>query len=255
MIICVIKLHVGSKSASTFISRATAAETNSISQKFTAMWTPEAGQCPSIDRIFSICNNELRQRWDEYRSKLPTNIVEEYFHGTRLDCDITSTSTLCTNQDCGICGIVNIGLDRIVTKAPKKLGYGFYLAPNSPTSHKYTQGKCGYRAMSVLDICPGKKYMTTIFSLDLRAPPEGYNSVYGQSGSYFDCEEIAIYNQDGALPKYIIMYRLGGEEKIANTQDTDCVCEHHCTCDMCECCCKCACGANCCCGCCAGEMA
>ena len=69
--------------------------------------------------------------------------VEEYYHGTNLTCDITTTQALCHDQDCGICGISAVGFDHHCVRKNinfQRFGCGFYLAPNSSKCHDYTQG-------------------------------------------------------------------------------------------------------------------
>ncbi len=114
---------------------------------------------PSIDYIFSISNDDLEQRWESYKHTLSLKEVEKHFHGTKLQCDISSTITLCSNEACGICGIVKIGLDRRCIRKNiqfQRFGHGFYWAPNSSKCHDYTQGMNNYRAMILFDVCPGK---------------------------------------------------------------------------------------------------
>lgn len=193
-------------------------EAANISRKFTQNWAQAKGQCPKVCFTFSIHNPKLKQIWETYKSTLSDSMIEEYFHGTKLDCDLTRTNSLCTSDMCGICGIANIGFDRRCIRKNidfQRFGHGFYLAPNSSKCHDYTQGKNNYRAMLLFDVCPGRKYQLQRDDETLTAPPQGYNSVHGKSGIRLNYDEIVLYNPDAALPKYVIFYQKDGEHKIA----------------------------------------
>ena len=193
-------------------------ELTTIINKFTKKWAPQKGKCPRVSFVFSITNTKLRSTWDTYKSTLPDQTVEEYFHGTRLECDLTNTNSLCNNEHCGICGIANIGFDRRCIQKNinfQRFGHGFYLAPNSSKCHDYTQGKHGYRAMILFDVCPGGKHQLQKDDIKLTAPPTGCHSVYGKAGLSLNYDELVIYNPDGALPRHIVIYQRDGEHKIA----------------------------------------
>ena len=89
------------------------------------------------------------------------------------------------------------------------------MAPNSSKCHDYTQGMHGFRAMILLEVCPGIKYELSTDDETLKEPPAGYNSVYGISGQSLNYDELVLYNPDCALPKYIIVYQHNGVHKIA----------------------------------------
>lgn len=216
-IVCIYTC-IGTTTDAIAITMVTAEEHAFISGKFTAQWSSGKGKCPQVDFIFSVSNSKLKQRWKTYQGTLSSNTTEEYFHGTKLECNIATTHSLCTNQDCGVCGIVNIGFDRRCIRRNiqfQRFGHGFYLAPNSSKCHDYTQGKGGFRAMLLFQVCPGKKYQLQRDNETLTAPPQGYNSVHGKQGISLNYDELVIYNPDGALPQYIIVYQKDGDRKIA----------------------------------------
>ena len=189
-----------------------------VMAKFQKTWAPEKGKCPPVSFIFSITNGYHKTVWLTYKKNLEDQVVEELFHGTKLECDITRQSTLCSNKECGICGIANTGFDRRCIQKNidfQRFGHGFYVAPNSSKCHDYTQGKHGFRAMVLLDVCPGNKYELKRDDETLTQPPPGYNSVYGKAGLSLNYDELVLYNPDGALPKYIIVYKRDSEHKIA----------------------------------------
>ena len=198
---------------------ATAQELSTIAGKFKQSWASAKGACPAVSFVYIISNSQLTQRWTTYRSGLQKKDVEEYYHGTKLTCNITATSTLCNDQNCGACGISNTGLDRRYIRKNinyQRFGHGFYLAPNSSKCHDYTQGCSSYRAMLLFDVCPGNKYNLKKNNEKLTGPPQGFDSVYGQTGGgNLNYEELVVYNADAALPKCIIVYQKDGEGKIA----------------------------------------
>ena len=185
-----------------------------VTQKFRASWIK--GTCPNVDYAFVITSTTLESRWTAYRQRLPDQTVEEHYHGTKLTCNLSSAP--CNDQQCGICGISNTGLDRRCIRKNinfQRFGHGFYLAPNSSKCHDYTQGANGYRAMLLCDVCPGRKYFLQTDNVQLQGPPQGYDSVYGQVGGSLNYPEIVVYNPDAIVPRYIIMYQKDGVGKIA----------------------------------------
>ena len=191
-----------------------------VNAKFITAWRLEKGPCPSVYQVFVITNPTLQQRWKTYKWKLQNQSVEEHFHGTTITCNITATEVLCNNGNCGICGISSTGFDTNFIRNNidfQRFGNGFYLAPNSSKCHDYTQGAYGFRAMLLCDVCPGRKYPLERNSQQLKGPPPGYDSVYGQVGCKLNYPEIVVYNSDAVMPRYIIVYRKDGvEHPLAN---------------------------------------
>ena len=193
-------------------------EFTSVSGKFQRTWAK--GSCPPVSFIFVINNRQLQQRWIAYRQKLSDQTMEECYHGTQLLCDITTNNGMCNNEECGICGISRTGMDRRCIRKNinfQRFGHGFYVAPNSSKCHDYTQGAHGYRAMLLCDVCPGRKYIKKSNDEKLQGPPQGYDSIHGQSGSdsVLNYDEIVLYNPDSVLPRYVVVYQKDGTYKIA----------------------------------------
>lgn len=69
--------------------------------------------------------------------------------------------------------------------------------------------------MILFDVLAGNKYGIKKQDPNIKSPPQGYDSVYGQTGGCLNYEELVIYNPDAALPKFIIVYQKDGEGKIA----------------------------------------
>ena len=174
----------------------------------------------AVDCVFAITNTKLEQRWQSHKQTLSDQTVEEYYHGTKLTCDIQLTQVTCTDQNCGACGIALTGFDRRYIKKNitfQRFGHGFYLAPNSSKCHDYTQteGAANYRAMMVCDVCPGNKYKLQKTTENLTGPPQGFDSVLGEVGQSLNYSEIVLYNPDSILPRFIVIYQRDGTNKIA----------------------------------------
>ena len=196
------------------VRQANRSEFSLVSQKFTSSW--KKGSCPKVDSVYVVSNSALESRWTAYKQQLQDQTVEEYYHGTKLTCDLSNAP--CTDQECGICGISNTGLDRRCIRKNinfQRFGHGFYLAPHSSKCHDYTQGANGYRAMLLCSVCPGTKYNILRDNVKLKGPPQGYNCVFGQAGQSLNYEEIVVYNPDAVVPRYIIVYQRNGVAKIA----------------------------------------
>eukprot|EP00731_Ephydatia_muelleri_P002205 Em0001g2205a len=117
----------------------------------------------------------------------------------------------------GICGISRNGFQKSCVESNitfKRFGHGFYLAPHSSKCHDYTQGTHTHRAMLLCDVLSGKKHVVQTNQTHLVAPPQGYDSVYGQPGGSLNYPEIVIY-EASILSRYVIIYQKDGVGKIA----------------------------------------
>ena len=194
-----------------------------VVSQFQNNWAKGKGTCPGVDHIFEIVSKSVEKKWKSYKDALaqagsPTT-VEQHYHGTIIKCDLAGTKSLCADSSCAICGISKVGFKKnlIGTNIPKfkRFGQGFYLSPNSSKSHDYTQGSHTHRAMLLCDVLPGKKHLVTTDQTHLTAPPQGYDSVYGQPGGSLNYPEIVLYDEASILPHYVIMYQKDGTGKIA----------------------------------------
>ncbi|KAL5516947.1 hypothetical protein EMCRGX_G002404 [Ephydatia muelleri] len=193
-----------------------------IALKFRNDWAAKKGPCPSVDHIFQVSSKNQDKKWKCYRDALtsgghPTD-VEQHYHGTTIKCDLISSKSFCSHNDCGICGISRNGFQKLRIGSNitfKRFGHGFYLAPHSSKCHDYTQGTHTHRAMLLCDVLPGKKHIVQTDQTHLVAPPQGYDSVYGQPGGSLNYPEIVIYDEASILPRYVIIYQKDGVGKIA----------------------------------------
>ena len=104
---------------------------------FTDRWDRRKSQCPEIVMAYSITNNKLKSRYDDYKKQLkadgknPNEGIN--FHGTVLSCDILNNGVECDNSRCSICGIAKEGFneEKIGYNIPRfqRFGSGIYLAP------------------------------------------------------------------------------------------------------------------------------
>ena len=174
-----------------------------------------------VKAVFIIKNEGLERKWNAYKCTIPTfyEDEEDHYHGTKLCCNLSVTNDLCTASDCSICRISEHGFDhsRIRHNIPRfqRFGPGFYLAPRSSKSHDYTQGSHSYRALLLCSVYPGNKYILKKDDTSLNGPPCTYHSIFGKTGGSLNYEEIVLPKADAILPKYIILYRKDGEQKIA----------------------------------------
>ena len=188
-------------------------EAEEASKLFRDKWIgQEKGPCPIVRGVFAVTNGGLLNKWNVYKQKLTVKIIERHFHGTTLRCDISgrNNGSLCSESDCGICGISNDGFsEKFITNEYQRFGKGFYLAPNSSKANDYSVGNTAkLKAQLLCDVCPGNKCILTKNDTSLLQPPAGYNSVYGMEGDDLNYPEIVIYCKDAAaiMPRFVIVY-------------------------------------------------
>lgn len=200
-----------------------------ISQRFQDSWSSLKGTCAELTTAFAVVNPTIEQRFSDYVASLrrrgaPSHI-EQYFHGTILQCDIAKSQKLCNEEMCAICGICKRGFDEklIATHIPTwmRFGMGMYLAPNSSKCHEYTRGAHCHRAMLWCDVAPGSKWVVAppddvTFSHTTECP-QGYDCIYGHQGC-LNYDEIVFYNSRAIIPRYVIVYQKDGVEQVATNR-------------------------------------
>jgi len=192
---------------------------------FVDRWDCRKSQCPEIIAVYTITNEHVKLRYEQYKDQLRTTGKDPnekvHFHGTVLACNLLSRGMECNNSKCGVCGISQDGFDeaRIGHNIPRfqRFGRGLYLAPNSSKCHDYTQGSYNVRAMLVCKVALGRTYMLTQSLTNLSGPPNGFDSVYGQNapGGALNYDEVVIYYSAAVLPTHVIVYNQDGVGKIA----------------------------------------
>ena len=200
------------------IKKADKQEFERIKAHFAKCWDLRKGNCGQLHEVLVINNQKLKDQFQRYHSSLSVKTVNQYYHGTSLKCAIYQSATVCSDESCGICGISQKGmLPNFKAKniAFQRFGNGFYLAPNSSKCHDYTRGYDKYRAMLLFDVAEGKKFIVKDDNTTLKAPPPGYDSVYGQHGRALNFDEIVLYKSEALLPTHIVVYTKDGIHKIA----------------------------------------
>ena len=188
-------------------------------KRFHRDWDKRKGSCPAVELglLLRIVHPSVSKRLERYVRKLPSGHrkIEQYYHGTRLNCSIEKYLETCQNSDCRTCGITRNSFDasKIDRLAFQRLGPGFYLAPNSSKAHDYTvHSATGFCGMILCDVAPGKKHVTRYGDQTLCRPPDGYHSVYGKHklmGKFgvLNYDEIVIFTADAICPRYVFVYK------------------------------------------------
>ena len=194
-----------------------------LTAKFKEDWAHKKGSAGYVKAVYVIKSPALKKSWTYYKRSLPSfhQQVEEYYHGTRLRCNIIRNGDLCSSPHCNVCRISEKGFDEekigMNISHFQRFGRGYYLAPQSSKCHEYTQGAFGYRALLLCEVCPGRKYFLQKNAPHLSGPPEGYNSIYGMAGGDLNYDEIVLPQSGAILPKYIIVYEKDDVEKLIHT--------------------------------------
>ena len=200
-----------------------------ITAHFMKEWVKVTKQCPKPPiptAVYAIQNPPLTKKFHVYGEQLRSDIRKTsnsdlFFHGTKLNCDILTTSECCDDDDCGVCGISKNGFDPALVgkNIPRfqRFGKGIYLAPNSSKCHDYTQGnpQYGFRAQLLCLVACGAKYELLNDNTALVSPPDKFHSVHGKAGGSLNYDEIVVYQAEAVLPQYIVVYELNGVDKIA----------------------------------------
>ncbi len=210
--------HCSSGFAALVEVASTSEEYESVQLVFRKGWAKAKGDCPRIKAILRIINPAAAKKFENYKSTLPPGYqtVEKYFHGTKLQCPITTYLEFCNDVSCGVCGIARSGFDlgRVRCHVLQRFGPAFYLAPNSSKSSDYPVGEYSvgsYQAMLLCQVAPGKKFVVWYNKTEFTCPPRGYHSVYGRTKifghfGHLNYAEIALYNNAAILPMYVICY-------------------------------------------------
>ena len=191
-----------------------------LKRSFAATWRHEKGPLPRICFILKILNPALEQRFEAYICRLPPlyRNIEEFYHGTAFKCSMPRGESVCSNAECGACGIAKKGFDpeRISSQAWQRFGKGFYFAVNSSKAYEYPLSLYRrpraqqpiHRCLLVCEVAPGRKHIVYQDEPSLKGPPLGCHSVYGKvnrSPSGLNYEEIVVYQTEAIRPRYILV--------------------------------------------------
>ena len=172
------------------------------------------------------CGNEQRRSTAPHRAAASVCQARE---AALRPCD-TNTLTcaaghpnLCVNDDCAVCSIIRVGFKTKKAQSNisfARFGRGVYFSSTSSKSHDYNARAerglgAGRRSKLVCTVMVGRGHVSTTRPESLTAPPEGYHSVIGQPARrgelHFD--ELCVYDDAAALPRYLVIYRTVGDEK------------------------------------------
>jgi hypothetical protein len=196
-------------------------ERNRAVETFLDTWAK--GTPPDEDDVkvvYSIQNSTLQTNFETYCQNLTSSNIANFYHGTVVKCSLQGTGAFCSNGSCGVCGISQQGFSPGKRGKHvdwfKRFGHAYYLAPNSSKCHEYSEGYGQCRALLYCQVAQGNRYMAETNMAHLKAPPSGYDCVYGQPGIHrarggnLNYAEVAVYNNNAILPKYVIFYEKDG---------------------------------------------
>ncbi|KAG8791390.1 hypothetical protein FRC16_000430, partial [Serendipita sp. 398] len=137
------------------------------------------------------------------------------FHGTTRQCTLgdPGNTQLCSNQTCGLCGIIRTSFDLKFYKGKTgwgRFGCGLYTSATSSKSESYTTNKTPspYKAMLMAKVVVGRGYKMTQDDTTRTAAPAGYHSVLGEpdTAGSLNYDELVVYDNDAIRPAYLIVY-------------------------------------------------
>ncbi|CAM9267091.1 unnamed protein product, partial [Hapterophycus canaliculatus] len=178
-----------------------------------------------VERILKIqVPNDVRQKHEAYEPTIHN--MRRRFHGTscseacRFFVDLRGGP--CGVPHCNVCSICThgfrlkgtVGRTAQRTNMNLRYGEGLYFSSVSGKANDYAvasekQGARDkkWRCMFVANVSAGNAYRTTEGKLpDHMCPPQGYDSVVGEVGPELNYDEVVVYNEDAALPTFLIVY-------------------------------------------------
>lgn len=200
-----------------------------IRNLFFSKWAFKKGELREVLAIYAVFNSFTYEKYSQYKNavlgegshlesrNLAGHLLEKHmFHGTGMECNLYENGEWCGSETCPVCNICKSGFDmkRVLANTGfARFGKGLYFAFNSSKSHDYNKKSeritsDGKRICATL-VCRVVAGKAAIFYEDqpkLLNPPPGYDSVLGEVGKKLNYPELVIFNQDGALPSYIVIY-------------------------------------------------
>lgn len=202
-----------------------------VKAQFEVKWTKTAYGVPIIQSIGQIAmTGAVTSRYNAYRHKLATRQPpipvyghggpgneQRRFHGTGMKCKLglAGHETLCSDTTCAVCGIIRTSF--LLSKAQSNIsfarfGAGTYFTSTSSKCHDYNERSevglgSGLRATFMCQVMIGLGCKLTQDDQTLRAAPPGYDSVLGETGDRLNYDELVVYDEAAAMPKYLVIYR------------------------------------------------
>ena len=213
-----------------------------IKRQFAASWdVRSAGPTPTVQRVLQVRNPApIFERFEAYKRSLAQAgrpVTEERrFHATSMSCafGIDQSQRPCEEARCSVCSISQTsfklahagGGALFANLGFLRYGRGLYFSKTSSKSHSYggesqreRRGE-NFRCMFLCKVALGSALHTPEDRIDdaridglLRARARGgeYDSVVGLTtaeGGKLNYEESVVYNEEAALPSYLIVYKM-----------------------------------------------
>ena len=219
----------------------------SVVSQFESAWK-HPGRTPEVRRVLQIRNpNEVFNRYTRFKTSAGDAGEERRFHGTTLASSCSFAMDIkqppCQASDCAVCGIcaTSFDLDRCGTgpkssnstavalpTAGMRYGKGLYFSKVSSKSNDYAAkserhvGGGGHGSQSrrlcavfLCKVAVGVSHVTKEDFLDADKLADALaraDSVVGLTeadGGALNYDETVVYNDDAAIPSYLIVYSVG----------------------------------------------
>lgn len=181
----------------------------------------------AIQQAFDAYQNSLKHIKIPTKKKHTTGAgnTRLRFHGTRQTCLLGLKGTqLCHDSKCSVCCIARTSWKlsfTTSTSSTSRFGEGLYFTATSSKADDYSdmalkkQGivsnllNSGYKSMFVAKVVCGKVHKASNDMPHLKAAPQGCHSVCGdkQNTTTLNYDEIVVYKEEAAIPRYIIIYK------------------------------------------------
>ena len=195
-------------------------ERQSVIEQFVNAWR-KPGAVPRVERVYAIRPPPaLSERFARHLAAVGNE--RRRFHGTGATCDfaVDLNRAPCTNPGCALCSILGNGLllahagsgPNASNRTTLRYGKGLYFSSTSGKSNDYAmhserlRGSRRWRTMFVARVAAGRAFCTEAAELDLTKPPDGYDSIVGEVGAHLNYDELVVYSEAAALPKFLLVY-------------------------------------------------
>jgi len=194
-----------------------------VKDQFEAAWAHPTA-VPEVRMVYRII--PAPSVWDHYwayrdkleakgkfaaQGKYPGN---EYllWHGTTRACHLGEPGQhiFCDSRTCSLCSIArgSFNMASANTGVWQRYGPGIYTSSKSSKSNTYVKNvvTSPWKAMLLNNVLAGVEYTTLLNGTNFKAPPRGYDSVYGKPGRDLNYDELVVYTDHAIRPAYLVMY-------------------------------------------------
>ncbi|EOD17497.1 hypothetical protein EMIHUDRAFT_244098 [Emiliania huxleyi CCMP1516] len=187
-------------------------ERSSVIEQFTIAWR-KPGTVPRVERVYAIRPPPaLSERFARHLAAVGNE--RRRFHGTGATCDfaVDLNRAPCNSRGCALCSILGHGIScprygmqlvhagflrahagsgpNASNRAALRYGPGLYFSSTSGKSNDYATHSERLR---------GSRRWRTM-------PPDGYDSIVGEVGANLNYDELVVYNEAAALPRFLLVY-------------------------------------------------